>query len=265
MSDTELGPPPSYYESTDSIHPIPMFDKLCQKYEISQHYIDKLNLLKNCRIAYIIDNSSSMSNKLDDTNQTRWQEAEQITKISINIALNLVGCVGVYFLNPQETCYQMKVTHVDQLNDCFKHAPNGYTPIVNALNLVLNDHAHIYEREKLLIMIVTDGAPTDPKGIPNIPELRRIIANRKPIEQIYVTFLACTDDLAAVNYLNKWDSEIQNVDVVDDYKSELKEIKKKQGNDTIFTYGDYIVKAMVGSIDPELDRLDENKCQCLIL
>ena len=39
-------------------------------------------------------------------------------------------------------------------------------------------------------------------------------------------------------YLNDWDKKIPNLDVVDDYKSEKKEILACQGNSFPFSYGD---------------------------
>jgi hypothetical protein len=72
----------------------------------------------------------------------------------------------------------------------------------------------------------------------------------------------CTDDEDSVNYLNRWDRTIPNLDVVDDYRSERMEIKKVKGPNFRFSFGDYVVKSLVGSIDPELDKMDEGNC-CL--
>jgi hypothetical protein len=71
--------------------------------------------------------------------------------------------------------------------------------------------------------------------------------------------VACTDDDEAVSYLNKWDRELDNLDVVDDYRSERKEVKAAQGSSFPFSFGDYVVKSLIGSIDPTLDNLDEKK------
>ena len=65
-----------------------------------------------------------------------------------------------------------------------------------------------------------------------------------------MTFLACTDDLACVKYLSEWDKSIPNLDVVDDYVSEQAEVEKSRGKNFPFSFGDYIVKALLGSIDP---------------
>jgi hypothetical protein len=65
----------------------------------------------------------------------------------------------------------------------------------------------------------------------------------------YVTFLACTDESEALNYLNNWDRTMEHVDVVDDYRSELAQIRQVQGDKIKFSYGDYLIKALIGSID----------------
>ena len=66
---------------------------------------------------------------------------------------------------------------------------------------------------------------------------------------MYITFLACTDDLASVNYLSHWDKSMPNLDVIDDYRSERAEILRTRGANFPFSYGDYIVKALLGSSD----------------
>jgi hypothetical protein len=52
---------------------------------------------------------------------------------------------------------------------------------------------------------------------------------------------------------------LDNLDVVDDYRSERKEVKAAQGSSFPFSFGDYVVKSLIGSIDPVLDNLDEKK------
>jgi hypothetical protein len=41
-----------------------------------------------------------------------------------------------------------------------------------------------------------------------------------------------------MSYLNGWDKDIVNLDVVDDYKSEKQEILKVQGKSFPFSFGD---------------------------
>ena len=41
-----------------------------------------------------------------------------------------------------------------------------------------------------------------------------------------------------MQYLNDWDKKIHNLDVVDDYRNEKKEIQGRQGKDFPFSFGD---------------------------
>lgn len=57
---------------------------------------------------------------------------------------------------------------------------------------------------------------------------------------------------------------IGNLDVCDDFRSERTQIRKVNGSKAPFSYGDYVVKCLIGSIDPELDRQDEKSKKCII-
>lgn len=92
------------------------------------------------------------------------------------------------------------------------------------------------------------SVPTDSAGELDIVELEEVMRNERTATT-YVTFLACTDELEALDYLNDWDRTMQHVDVVDDYRTELAQIQEKQGPNVKFSYGDYLVKALIGSID----------------
>lgn len=94
------------------------------------------------------------------------------------------------------------------------------------------------------------SVPTDPKGELDIPELEKVMRNERTTTT-HVTFIACTDEPEALSYLNNWDRTMQHVDVVDDYRSELAQVREKRGNQAKFTYGEYLVKALIGSVDPE--------------
>jgi hypothetical protein len=101
----------------------------------------------------------------------------------------------------------------------------------------------------LFFSVLFSRAPTDDRGQPDIGQLEAVLRHERT-PQMNVTFLACTDDLQAVNYLSNWDRMIPNVDVMDDYRSERAEIQRTRGGNFPFSFGDYIVKSLLGSIDP---------------
>lgn len=84
--------------------------------------------------------------------------------------------------------------------------------------------------------------------------------------------------------MNDWDRKIPNLDVVDDYRNEKKEIQACQGKNFPFSFGDvsqsslkkkkydsfciieyffsfvkYVVKILMGGVDSWFDDLDEKK------
>lgn len=85
--------------------------------------------------------------------------------------------------------------------------------------------------------------------------------------RVFTTIVACTDDDDSVEYLNKWDRQLPNLDVVDDFRNERKEIRAVKGQSFPFSFGDYVVKSLIGSIDPEIDNMDEadTSCNCQIV
>lgn len=46
------------------------------------------------------------------------------------------------------------------------------------------------------------------------------------------------DDDQCMKYLNDWDKTITNLDVVDDYRSEKREVERYQGTNFPFSFGD---------------------------
>ncbi len=68
--------------------------------------------------------------------------------------------------------------------------------------------------------------------------------------ETYISFLACTDNLQDVAYLSNWHRVLPKVEVVDDYRSERAKVQRTHGPTFPFSFGNYIVKALLGSVDP---------------
>ena len=244
---------------------------LMAKYEISKEYSDKLLKLRHFKIAFIFDDSSSMTTTLDESplndvfrngvlKVTRWDELQYFASISIEIA-NFFNEenhaeTDVYFLNKPPA---KNITDVDVfMQHLRKLKPNGYTPLNKVFNAVLADNSSSIKERKLLIIILTDGEPSDDVGESDVKGFKMSLLSRKPINKIFVNIIICTDDKDSVSYFNKLDRDVFNLDVIDDYNSEKKEVKRKKGMRHCFSYGDYVAKAMVGSVDLKMDRSDEN-------
>ncbi|CAF3317685.1 unnamed protein product [Rotaria socialis] len=276
-------PPPSYQEVTNNIRqadPTSSYstqnasvsqdsymnnlNKFVNRYEISRAFAERLHVLRGYEIVFICDDSGSMTAPIGEANGqsgnqvTRWDELKRTVSIVVDLA-NVFDPDGVdvYFLNREP---MLHVRDSSDLENLFVIAPEGATPVVPVLRQVLHEKRNqIYER-KLLILIATDGIPTDERERPDIRTLEHVLKNeRKPMDQIPVTIIICTDDYQSMNYLHDWDKTIPNLDVVHDYRSEKKQIQMCRGKDFPFNYGDYIVKILLGGVDSWFDDLNEMK------
>jgi hypothetical protein len=231
----------------------------------------------------------------------RAHDGNDQRRADVQLLIALVPCsslagLDIYFLN-RATMHN--VTSSAQLHSVFASPPGGMTPITPVLQHVLAAKKQIMHERKLLIIIATDGAPTDSKGEVDTPVLKHVLTRERDPARCCVTFLACTDDDSTMEYLNEWDRNIPNLDVVDDYVSERAEVLKAQGSSFNFTFGNYgrlpsretrthdecrsdsparadtcslcmvllcrvVVKTLLGSIDPEFDQLDEVKSCCAV-
>jgi hypothetical protein len=245
------------------------FKNIIMKYDINYDFAFRLRALEGFEIVMILDDSSSMSTPNIDRSQkdispfsqlpTRWDELKQVVSIIVDLASTLDSDgIDIYFLNRSPLLH---VNDSSQLNQTFSRLPNGPTPITRVLTEVLNIKRPYVHDRKLLILIATDGLPTDDAGQNDLHRLEKVLRNdRYPsIENIYISFIACTNDLQSVGYLNVFDKKIPYVDVLDDYQSERAEILAVQGKNFPFSYGDYVVKILMGSIDKWFDQLDEKK------
>jgi hypothetical protein len=226
------------------------FEQIASFYEISDYFAQKLLQLKGFDIVIINDDSYSMDTSLK-TGGTRWDEQKNMAKIVTDIAATMdPDGIDHYFLNKGKFPNIMDAQQVESLftGTC------GGTPLCRTLRQVLADKRGILVQKKLLIIIITDGRPE------SIADFKSILANeRVPAGQVYTTIVACTDEESTMDYLNGWDQSIKRLDVVDDYQSEKVEVLKKQGQDFPFSFGDYVVKTLLGSIDQHIDKLDEVK------
>lgn len=206
-----LPPPPyeAHYPPLKSNEEI--LSEIINRYEISSFFAGKLQKLKSFKIVFIFDDSGSMNMILEEsplntsTNKvTRWDELKYFARIGLEIAsgFNPDG-TDVYFLN-RPTAYGVRSS--DQLVAHFLQPPNGYTPMCRALNTVLKDNESLRER-KLLVVIVTDGQPTDEQGRSDIKGLRDML--KYAPKHVHTTIVSCTDEEATMDYLNNWDKKIE--------------------------------------------------------
>jgi hypothetical protein len=238
------------------------FRELAGRYEIRPDFCSKLRQLEGFEIVIVCDDSGSMANVLDQTpgdpfgkKYTRWDELKHYVSIVTDIAgiLDQNG-LDIYFLNRPSVS---GITHSEQVQPLFQNPPAGYTPIPRVFNQILSDKAPIIAEKKMLMLIATDGQPTNDVGNDATNEFFQCLKMRS--SNVYVSIIACTDDASSMTYLNNIDHIIPSVDVNDDYLSEKKEVQAAQGTNYAFSFGDYVVKTLLGSVDPVFDTLDETR------
>ncbi|CAF0970511.1 unnamed protein product [Rotaria sp. Silwood1] len=246
-------PPPSYYESVNENRQLDSdlhstrndsesrdnymtnFNKFVNRYEISRAFAERLHSLRGYEIVFICDDSGSMTAPIGEMNDpfgnqmTRWDELKRTVSIVVDLASVFdPDGIDVYFLNREPIFH---VRDSSELDNLFAVAPEA-----------------------------TDGIPTDERERPDIHTLEHVLKNeRKPTNQIPVTIIICTDDNQSMKYLHDWDKMMPNLDVVADYRNEKKEIQMCRGKDFPFSFGDYIVKILMGGIDTWLDNCNEKK------
>lgn len=232
-------------------------EAFCQKYRVNTNFVPHLQKLQHYKIVLIADDSGSMGLSSDARIEgvvTRWDELKLMCNLLVELysAFNDDG-VDIHFLNRNSV---LNVTTVGdkRLEQSFGKPPAGPTPICNVLERVFSKQS---DKPKIVI-IATDGCPTAMDGrTPDIYRFKNILATRDANVN-YVSIVACTGDDHVMSYLNRWDIEIANLDVIDDYVSERTEIWRAQGRQFVFGYADYVIKLALGCTDKHyFDKLDE--------
>ena len=234
-------------------------DAIHKDLHIRSRYDEHLQALEDFEIVIVCDDSGSMVTRVKSTRKTRWEELCHIVKKVLQIAVRFDPTgIDIYFLNGGKF---LKVKNPEQVDSVFARKPIGHTPLVPILRDIFQSSAASPRRDKkLLVLVATDGKPTNEEGEDDVDKFEELMNVVRNAETTYVSFLLCTDDANSMKYLKKWDRNMAHVDVTDDYDSELVRIRKCQEDENFpFTKDDYIVKALIGSIIPDIDLLNEKK------
>lgn len=106
-----------------------------------------------------------------------------------------MSSLDVYFLNRATLSH---VTSSAQLEPIFASPPAGLTPTTPVLQHVLQAKKATSVEKPILVIIMTDGQPTNAQGQVDIEGLRRVMMYERNADRFFVSFVACTDDESTV-------------------------------------------------------------------
>lgn len=157
--------------------------------------------------------------------------------------------------------------HVEELRQMLERSgPRGPTPLVDRVKelhrRIQGDYGALTERgQKVVLVLVTDGLPSDSHGSTDGSKERLAQSLKRLMSElpVYVVVRLVTDDDAIVEYYNNVDKEFElSLEVLDDLKSEAKEIRD-QGNGW-FAYTPMLHQIREGGTFMKLfDLLDERR------
>jgi hypothetical protein len=247
---------------------------LAARYKFNPLLARRLAKLKGFQIVLLLDDSYSMTTPTDTKNRrtglrnSRWTELIEYVETIIDIATVFdEDGIDIYFLNRDG---RTNVKSMTDVIDIFETDPHGGTPLNSKVTSILKHYSKDMKAgKKMLLLIVTDGEPTDcargnwnpQKGRYDVDPFFDTLAQRKVHSSLEennpIVIRVCTDNDEEVASLQHYDENVGNLDVVDDYRSEKKEIREIQGWRFPFKYPDYILKSLLGGIDKWFDNLDE--------
>lgn len=243
---------------------------------------------------WILDNSGSMStfdgrrlvstktkNQIEWKNCTRWEELRECVTYHAHMAALLNAPTKFIWLNPPDHSLPQSYdvaghgqesldSELDSLFHTLSHtSPSGVTPLARHLHdlytmLLPRKESLLREGQQVMVCLATDGIPTDDKGVVAAPgtfaradfelALRRLM-NDLPV---WMVVRLCTNDDNVLEYYEKLDGQLElNLEVLDDYMDEAKEVNKYN---PWLTYGLPLHRCReMGFHDKLLDMMDERK------
>ena len=240
------------------------------KYEIPAGMLTKLLELKNFDVAEIIVDDSSSMNALTDARGprgeqiTRWTEAKwRILQMMEIIAYVKAPTFYIHFLNRPaviemerragESPEAFFVRASTMVENEFSLHPNGLTPALERIKESLSRH----QDKSCLRYFMGDGVPNG--GDFSCREIHKLLTNRARPERNPFTFMSCTDNDEATEWMKECEEIAPYCSELDDYEDESREVLKDQGKAFPYSYGLHLVAQIVAAFNPhDLDAMDES-------
>lgn len=220
-------------------------------------------------LEFIVDDSGSMQINSDTINpltrrpNTRWEEAHQRLKEMIEILAYVpFQQIGIEFLNRKDRLTLKRngldpksflADAVGQIDAQFAIGPSGTTPALEKLQESLLRGQGV----SIARYFFGDGLPNGGKRA--IDEICRIIKNRPEPAMNPITFLSCTNEDEAVEWMKDCEEIAPYCSESDDFGDESREVMGDQGDALPYTRGFWLICQLVAAINPDdLDAMDES-------
>lgn len=244
--------------------------KLLAKYEIPIGLTNKLMCLSEFQsLEFIIDDSGSMTLQTDSYDPvtkrplTRWAEAQMRLKEMIEVVAYVpFEQIGIEFLNRKDRITLKKNGRTpqaflrdanSQIDNAFRRGPSGTTPAFEKLreSLLRGQGSNIAR------YFFGDGVPNG--GQQAVDSIIRLLVNRAEPEQNPVTFISCTNEDEAVEWMKDAEEIAPFCSESDDFNDEAKEVLRDQGQVLPFSKGFHLICQLVAAMNPDdLDAMDES-------
>lgn len=240
------------------------------KYEVPMGLMNKLMMLSEyASLEFIIDDSGSMQMNSDTINpttrraNTRWEEAHQRLKEMVEILAYVpFNQIGIEFLNRKDRVTLKRNGQspqdflqgaVQQIDAQFARGPSGTTPALEKLQESFLRGQGV----SIARYFFGDGLPNG--GRRAISEIVRIVKNRQDPSMNPVTFLSCTNEDEAVEWMKDCEEVAPYCSESDDYGDESREVLEDQGEALPYTRGFWLICQLVAAMNPDdLDAMDES-------
>jgi hypothetical protein len=231
--------------------------------EINEKFMPSLRTLALYDVVLVCDDSGSMCGRADPeiAGVTRWDELKQSVQLILRASLAFNKPVDIYFLNRGR---YLNVTAWEQVASAFVKGPSGTTPLRETCEQIWEERRVSDDLTRdLIVHVFTDGFPN------NREMFEYWLGVRRGIRRTYISILLCTDEEEIVNEYRRFEYREQGrfgwsgptcgvlgVDVTEDYRGEVRDIRATRGSRYRFSFGDYIVKCLVGCVDPMVHAVD---------
>jgi hypothetical protein len=234
------------------------------RHEAPLGLMNKLTLLTELdQLELILDDSGSMGFPSRQYG-TRWDEARTRLLELLEIVAHIPAPpVAIRFLNRPDTLVLQRGVGESaaafaqrcrvEVAALMRRGPAGSTPAER----VISESLRAWGGRSVARLFFGDGEPDG--GAMATRRITEMLAKRESPARNPFTFISCTDDDAATEWMKECEEQAPFCCEMDDFKSEATEVREDQGDALPFTYGTYLVCTLVGAMCPDdLDSLDES-------